>query len=58
MTALLRIVSYIALALTVLPSILYLGGTLTIEATKLWMLIATLIWFAATPFWMDKEKAS
>ncbi len=58
MTTLLRFVSYIALSLTILPSILYLGGRMTLDATKLFMLIAAVVWFATTPFWMDKEKAS
>jgi hypothetical protein len=47
-------VSLAALAGTILPPVLFFGGQLSIDAMKLWMLVATIAWFAATPVWMDR----
>jgi hypothetical protein len=48
----LRFVSAVALVGTILPPILYVGGVMDLDQAKLWMLGATVAWFAATPFWM------
>lgn len=56
MTRLLRLVSVLALAGTIVPPLLFLLGRLDLDATKLWMNVAALAWFAATPFWMEQEK--
>ncbi len=52
----LPIVSYIALGLTVVPSVMFLMGTVELDSVKLLMLIATVVWFVVTPFWMGREK--
>lgn len=52
----LQIVSYIALALTIIPSVLFLKGAMDLERVKMVMLIMTLVWFAVTPLWMGREK--
>lgn len=44
---LLRIISWLALAGTLLPAIAYFRGTLDLDAVKRWMLIATVVWFAS-----------
>jgi hypothetical protein len=49
-----RFVSLAALAGTILPPVLFFGGHMDLDATKLWMLVATVAWFAATPVWMDR----
>ena len=49
-----RVVSLVALAGTILPPVLYFTGHVELEAVKLWMLVATIAWFAATPVWMDR----
>jgi hypothetical protein len=49
-----RFVSLVALAGTILPPVLFFGGHMDLAATKLWMLVATIAWFAATPLWMDR----
>jgi hypothetical protein len=53
MTSLARLVSWIALAGTLLPPLLFFAGLLDLASMKTGMLVATIAWFAATPFWMD-----
>jgi len=49
-----RIVSLVALVGTIAPPVLFFLGDMGLETTKLWMLVATVVWFAATPIWMDR----
>ena len=53
---LLQIVSWIALAGTILPSVLFLAGRITLDESKWWLLAATIVWFVVTPLWMGREK--
>ena len=43
----------LALGATILPPVLFVADRVTLGATQLWMLAATVIWFAAAPLWMD-----
>ena len=54
MRKLLQLVSAIALIGTIVPSILFLTGSLDLTQTKLAMLAATIVWFVATPLWMGQ----
>ncbi len=56
----LQIVSWLALAGTILPSGIFLAGQLELDAVKTAMFSATIVWFVATPLWMlDKpDEAS
>ena len=54
MTTVLRAISVGACLATLLPSILMLTGSISHEQAKAIMLLATIVWFAATPFWMDR----
>ena len=49
-----RLISLVSLAGTILPPVLFFTGHMSLDATKVWMLVATITWFAATPFWMDR----
>ncbi len=49
-----RLVSLVSLVGTILPPVLFFAGRMDLDATKLWMLVATVAWFAATPLWMDR----
>lgn len=49
-----RLVSLVSLVGTILPPVLFFAGALDLDATKRWMLVATVTWFAATPIWMDR----
>ena len=50
------LVSLLALAGTMLPSILFFNGAMDLDRMKLWMLVATAVWFIATPMWMGRER--
>jgi hypothetical protein len=50
-----QIVSAIALVGTVAPAVLYVGGGLPLAPMKAWMLVATVVWFVATPAWMGRK---
>lgn len=52
----LQIISLLALVMTVVPSVLFLTGSLELKLVKHLMLASTAVWFAATPFWMDKKE--
>jgi hypothetical protein len=56
----LQAISWLALAATILPSLAFLGGRLPLDTAQSIMLLATIVWFTATPFWMGtgKEEAS
>jgi hypothetical protein len=51
-----RILSWIALAGTIVPSVLFFDGRATLDQTKLWMFVATVIWFATAPVWMERQR--
>jgi hypothetical protein len=48
-----QIISYLALAATLLPALLFFADKLALPEVKLWMLIAAVVWFVATPLWME-----
>ncbi len=54
----LQSVSWIALFLTVLPACLYLAGHIELGTTKTLTLLASVVWFIITPFWMKRESGS
>jgi hypothetical protein len=55
MRPILRIVSILSLIALILPSILFLAGSMKLDTAKWLMVLATLIWFVtATPvMWKD-----
>ena len=55
MRAVARVISWLALAGTILPPLLFFADRMTLDQVKLWMLVATVAWFVATPVWMDRE---
>jgi len=52
----LQIASWLALAATVVPSVLFLSGKMELDAVKWTMLIATIVWFVVTPMWMGRKN--
>lgn len=50
-----KIASLIALAVTVIPSLVYFMGALDSEPMKWVALAGTIAWFIATPLWMGRE---
>jgi hypothetical protein len=56
MRALLKLVSYAGLGLTVVPSFLVFAGVITWQTHAELMLAGTVLWFATAPFWMQEAK--
>jgi hypothetical protein len=50
-----QLISWLALAGTILPALLFFGGSIGLPQVKVWMLIATVLWFVATPLWMERK---
>lgn len=50
-----KIASLLALAATIVPSILFFTGTIEHDAVKWTALVGTVVWFIATPMWMGRE---
>ncbi len=58
MRKVLQLASYLALAGIVIPPILYFRGELAHDAMNTVTLLATVLWFVVTPFWMnDRPRA-
>jgi hypothetical protein len=55
MQLILKILSYLALALLFLAPVLYFTGTIAKPPMQTAMLIATVLWFATAPFWMGRK---
>ncbi|MCG8310607.1 MAG: hypothetical protein MI975_24670 [Cytophagales bacterium] len=53
---LLKIISYLALAGTIIPSFMVFFGDLDIKTNKQIMAFAMLVWFATAPFWINKKR--
>jgi hypothetical protein len=53
-----QVVSWLALAGTLVPACIYYGQGIDLAQVKLWMLVATVAWFVATPIWMEHKVGS
>lgn len=62
MRKLLIVISFIGLALTIVPSVLVFKQVIVIESHFQLMIAGMILWFATAPFWMktksldDEEK--
>jgi len=56
MRPIIKMISYIGLGLTIIPSFLVLAGTTTLDSNKMLMLIGTVLWFVTAPTWMNKTE--
>ena len=50
MTIALKLIARLGLILTILPCLLYLAGTMTLDTVKWIMIIGTVLWLGAAPF--------
>ena len=57
MQILLKLLSFVGLALTVVPAFFVFAGTITWSTHATLMLIGTVLWFITAPFWMETEKS-
>jgi hypothetical protein len=51
----LKLLSWLGLALTLLPSLLVFGGVLSPEAFKTIVLAGSILWLATAPFWINRD---
>jgi len=51
-------ISWISLALTIFPSVLFLTGHVDLDQSKFIQLLATIGWFVFTPLWMGRENGA
>ena len=56
MKPLLKAVSFVGLALTVVPAFLVFAGLVTWHRYATLMLVGTLLWFISAPFWMKHHE--
>ena len=52
-----QIISWLSLVALTVPSILYLTGSMELDAVKKIMLIASAVWFLSATPWMWNEKS-
>jgi hypothetical protein len=50
-------VSFLALAASLVSSIICANKGLSAETNKLVLLVAMIVWFVVTPFWMRNKKS-
>ncbi len=53
-----QIISWLSLVALTIPSILYLTGSMELDAVKKVMLIASVVWFLSATPWMWTEKSA
>jgi hypothetical protein len=58
MKILMKIGSFLSLALTIVPSILFFVGNLELSQMKWYMGIGMVLWFVTAPFWINKPSKS
>jgi hypothetical protein len=58
MRTMLQYVSWVVLLGAIVPALLFLGRTITLDQCKWIMVLATIAWFVVTPFWMGRETRS
>ncbi|QEG22909.1 hypothetical protein [Mariniblastus fucicola] len=56
MSPIAKLVSLVALIVTVAPSLLYFFGVLSLDAMKWIALAGTIAWFVSTPMWMGRKQ--
>jgi hypothetical protein len=56
MKTILKIISYIGLALTLFPAFFVFAGKISMEANYNLMLIGMLMWFFTAPLWVKKSN--
>lgn len=53
---LIKIISYLGLAGTIIPSLLVFSGVLDLQTNKHIMAVSMIIWFVSAPFWINEKS--
>lgn len=56
MTAILKAISFVGLALTIVPAFLVFAGIIVWDTHATLMLLGTVLWFGSAPFWMGRGE--
>lgn len=51
-----KIISWIALAATILVPMVYLAGRMELPTMITCLNVAAIVWFIATPIWMERSE--
>lgn len=54
----LKIISVLALAGTIVPSVLVFLGIMDLQTNKTMMAVAMLVWFVTAPMWINKNQSA
>lgn len=57
MKKLLPVISFVGLALVIVPACLYLAGSTDKSQMKTLMLVGTVLWFVSAPLWMGRKNS-
>jgi hypothetical protein len=49
-----QVISWLALAATIAPPLLFLAGRTSLDQAKLAMFLATIAWYATAPSWIGR----
>lgn len=55
MKLIIKVISFLGLALTLIPSFLVFTGVTTLDTCKLLMFIGSVVWFISAPSWMNQN---
>jgi hypothetical protein len=50
-----QLISWIALVGTIVPALMFFADRLSLAAMQQWLLGTAVIWFVATPLWMEHK---
>jgi hypothetical protein len=53
----LKVVSWLGLALTLLPSLFVFAGALSLDACKGLVLAGSVLWLANAPLWINQDRS-
>jgi high-affinity Fe2+/Pb2+ permease len=56
MKNLVKLISYVGLALSIVPAILVFQQSISADTCKMFMAAGTLMWFTTAPSWMNKAE--
>ena len=51
-----QMLSFLSLLATVIPAYLFWMGIMDLNTVKWIMFLATIVWFVATPVWMERKE--
>jgi hypothetical protein len=52
-----KIISFLGLGLTLIPSFFVFNNSISLDSAKILMFVGSLVWFIATPNWINKESS-